>query len=100
MQRTKLHRASTPLKRYTRLRRVSKKREGESKIYLAKRRRFLSANPVCEKCKHEKSRDVHHVCGRYGGNYLNEMTWLALCRTCHRWIHDHPKEARERGWLR
>jgi hypothetical protein len=43
--------------------------------------------------------DVHHRAGRSGTNYLDESTWLAVCRAEHEFIHQHPSEARRRGWL-
>lgn len=45
------------------------------------------------------STEVHHTEGR-GEEYLEEGTWLATCRTCHKWVHGHPKDARELGFLK
>jgi hypothetical protein len=53
---------------------------------------------VCSYAAHG-AEDVHHKRGRRGGNLMNESTWMAVCRTAHRWIHDNPKAATERGWL-
>jgi hypothetical protein len=77
----------------------SAKRAGSAMIYSRKRRQFLTAHPVCERCHTKKATDVHHKAGRLNGNYLNVATWCALCRTCHDWIHTHPSLAREKGWL-
>ncbi len=52
--------------------------------------------PTYEACP--VSTDVHHVKGR-GKFYLDESTWMAVSRESHRWIHNHPKEARELGLL-
>jgi hypothetical protein len=30
---------------------------------------------------------------------LDTTLWVAACRTCHRKIHDHPGEARDKGHL-
>ena len=81
------------------MRRVSKKREAALRIYTCQRKRFLAEHPRCEICAKRASDDVHHTHGRLGANYLDEMTWLAVCRTCHEWIHSHPREAREKHWL-
>jgi len=44
-----------------------------------------------------KSTDVHHMKGR--GKYLNDTsTWLSVCRTCHEWIENNPKDAKELGY--
>ena len=48
----------------------------------------------------QKSTDVHHVAGRIGSLLLDETQWIAVCRACHDFIHTHPKDARERGWLK
>jgi hypothetical protein len=47
-----------------------------------------------------RSTEVHHTAGRIGKNYLNQSTWMAVCRENHRWIHDHPSEARAKGYLK
>lgn len=98
------------LKRSGKLNAVSPRRKEEGAIYGKKRRAFLEARPWCEIClKHGRlgrpankrfSCDVHHTAGRHNGNYLNEATWLAVCREHHMWIHDNPKAAREAGWLK
>ena len=83
---------------------MSLRRKREREVYLKKRAAFLKAHPVCcvmidgHKCK-RRATDIHHKYGRDGKNYLDENTWLAVCRDDHRWIHEHPKEAREIGLL-
>ena len=81
------------------IRRVSKKRAKQGRAYSTQRKAFLLARPVCEVCKTARSQDVHHMRGRHGTNYLDETTWCAVCRTCHDWIHTHPREAKARGLL-
>jgi hypothetical protein len=81
------------------MKRVSDRRREEAKEYAAKRTAFLARRPKCQVCWKAKSKDVHHKAGRYAGNYLNEETWIAVCRHCHDHIHAHPKEARARGLL-
>lgn len=85
--------------RRTRLRPMSDKRRAESRLYFAQRSVFLTARPACEVCKAKPSRDVHHAAGRIGGNYLDEGTWLAVCRGCHDEIHRNPSAAREAGLI-
>ena len=46
-----------------------------------------------------KLSEVHHTHGRRGRLLRYKPWWLALSRLGHRWVHQHPKEARERGWL-
>lgn len=88
------------------LARVSDKRAKEERIYSAKRIIFLSEHSLCQIklpgiCTGQ-STDVHHT---YSGkdkasHYLDVPTWLALCRACHQWVTDHPKESRELGYLK
>lgn len=88
-----------PIKRKTRLKPISDKRKAEHKTYMALRAVFLAKSHECQVCQKAKAKDVHHKKGRHSGNYLNTETWLAVCRPCHRWIHDNPAKAREQGFL-
>lgn len=102
LKRSKPLRRRSGIARKTRLRAVSTRRKGLKAIYLIKRAGFLIAHPICQvsgTCR-QPSHDVHHVCGRLGTNYLDETTWLAVCRPCHDWIHAHPDVARGLGLLR
>lgn len=82
---------------------MSARRKVQSRIYSKKRRAFLRSHPYCElhvNCGGNPAVDVHHVKGRLQGNYLDETTWLAACRSCHDWVHSHPSKAREIGMLK
>ncbi|HEX2656105.1 MAG TPA: HNH endonuclease signature motif containing protein [Xanthobacteraceae bacterium] len=98
-RRTPLHRGG-PIQRRTRLSAISERRKLAQYEYGKKRKKFLAARPKCERCGTANSRDVHHKNGRYGSAYLDENTWMALCRKCHDWVHQHPREAREQGLLK
>ena len=41
--------------------------------------------------------DVHHKKGR-GIELCNVQFFLAVCRQCHTWIEEHPKESLEMGF--
>ncbi len=93
-----------PLKR-TRVARVSKRRRRDGAVYSARRKEFLEANPICQVvipgtdiCE-MRAKEVHHRAGRTGTNYLNENTWMAICPACHRWVHEHPGQARLLGFM-
>ena len=116
--------AAGPAKR-KRLPKVSARRKREGAIYAKLRREFLAAHPYCQAFialmgldeaallqwggwfrdvygladRVPASTDVHHKAGRYGGNYLNPATWLAVSRESHRRIHENPAWAKERGFL-
>lgn len=48
-------------------------------------------------CQHWYS-DMHEIVPRgRGGSATDPDNILLVCRGCHRWIHDHPVEAKERG---
>lgn len=87
----------------TPLRKVSSARAIANRVYGDKRRVFMLANPMCQvrtaHCSIHAT-DVHHRLGREGKNFLDVSTFLATCRECHTWIHQHPNQARELGLLR
>lgn len=77
----------------------SDKRVILDQLYSVSRQQFLVKNPFCharlEGCTINAT-DVHHKAGR-NKNYLDVLTWLSACRTCHQWIELHPIEAKEMG---
>jgi len=78
----------------------SKKMAILDKAYTKFRRNFLEDKPLCEAhldgCNLQ-STDVHHKKGR-GKYHLVVKTWLSVCRPCHMWIEEHPKESIELGY--
>jgi hypothetical protein len=80
---------------------VSAKRRVEMDEYGKKRTAFLIVNPHC-KAKLQGctgvATDVHHKAGRISDNYLHMNRWIAVCRSCHKWIEENPKEAKELGF--
>lgn len=91
-----------PLKRSTKsIRRVSKVRRTRLTEYSERRLEFLRAHLWCEvgNCKNS-STQVHHMTGRQGQKLLDFQNCLAVCFSCHRFLHDHPRWAREQGYLK
>ena len=92
-------------KKKTRISPMSEKRTEQNKIYLIRRPLFLATNTDCkinsEDCT-KKTKDVHHTYSGKNRNkyFLDETTWIAICRNCHNWIHDNPKQARKIGYLK
>lgn len=108
-----------PLKRTTKPRPMSPKRQRESRVYTQKRKAFLAAHPKCMAWP----RILEHVASKPGGlatlpymadfssteihhmkkpkcKYLNdESTWLAVCRWSHEWIENNKSIARQLGLL-
>lgn len=94
-----------------RIRKVSAKRAKDMRVYSVRRVEFLEKHMLCEMpwgvrrdgnaglhFSETRSCDVHHRFKR-GKFYLDESTWMAVCRPCHDWIHAHPSEARTLGLL-
>lgn len=78
----------------------SPKRVILDQVYSVARKQFLTSRPYCyaalEGCS-KHSTDVHHKAGR-NRQYLNQDTWLAVCRNCHQWIELNPAKAKELGF--
>ena len=75
------------------------------RIYEEDRRRIvrdlLATYPVCVRCWRNPSTDVHELKSRARGGSITDLSNLVcLCRVCHDWVTQHPKEATEQGWLR
>ena len=78
----------------------SSKRLKETKEYTKLRKIYLNKHPMCEAAVNNcslKATEIHHVKGR-GTNYLFCDSWLSVCRNCHDWIENNPKEATELGF--
>lgn len=87
------------MKRRSRLKQSSANRRAQLAEYYRLRRRYLTEVMMCEICGINKAVDIHHRRGRRGKGLLVIAWWMGLCRSCHSWIHEHPKEAREKGFL-
>jgi len=92
----------TPLKRRTPLR--ARGRRGAADAAALEKARPLvwtRDGGRCQRCGgalHPARWDCHHIGRRRAGHAIDNL--LALCRRCHRWIHEHPTESREAGFLR
>src|ERR1700758_2885642 len=90
---------STRLSRKTPLRRTSKKQGTQLRRYSELKREWWRTHTHCEICRkpiwHEPP---HHTKGR--GRYLCAVeTWMAVCKACHRKIHEYGRWARANGYL-
>lgn len=79
------------------MRHCSPKRARQERVYLARRRVFLAANPRCARCG-ARATEVHHRAGRDGFRLLHEPWWLPVCARCHKDITEHPADALANGW--
>lgn len=100
------------------LRRASKKRAKQLRVYSALRKTLL-VDAFCEfpdgvvtigmvdskqivtsvGCTH-RATQIHHIKGRYGTLLVDKNNLMLLCPEHHAWIHDNAKEARKRGLLK
>ena len=68
------------------------------KEYISAKRAFLIGKR-CAVYPLYAASEVHHKRGRLGPLLVDKRYWLAVSAQGHRWIHEHPEEARRRGWL-
>lgn len=68
-------------------------------MYYAIRDPFMEANPVCQICRREASTDLHHRKGRRGNLLFDTKWFMALCRTCHDYVHNNVANSKRMGWL-
>jgi hypothetical protein len=87
------------IKRKTRIKSISPKKKEINAEYAKRKRRYLKEHPICEACHKVAAKDLHHSRGRSGQLLIMAEFFQALCAPCHRWVHDNPKEAREKGLL-
>lgn len=84
----------------TPVRKVSKKRAKENRIYTRHRQQFLEEHPVCEAglegCT-VVATEIHHSEGRIGEKLLDVSTYKAVCRNFHKQIEERPAMAKENG---
>ena len=80
----------------------STKRAKQEREYLKIRKSFLLSSQGCQaslpKICTRQVTDVHHMKGRIGNLLTDPTYFLAVCRPCHNWIEEHPKEAKELGY--
>lgn len=51
----------------------------------------------CARCGN-RGTDIHHrIRRRDGGHGIANL--VGLCRTCHSWVHAHPKQAQDSGYI-
>ena len=111
MKRTPLRRGG-PLRRRTPLRHISPKRAKQQRLRQQMVRDELARRELCEaaavirqaghqpRC-HGLAVELHEPLTRArGGSILDPANTVAICRSCHDWIHVNPASATEIGLLR
>ncbi len=79
--------------------------KARSDVYRAIADAYRLAHPLCEACNNGPkvpqrwTDDIHHKRGRIGLLLFDVRYFMAVCRRCHDFIHQHPKEAKALGLL-
>lgn len=81
------------------MRRVSKRRASELKVYSIEGPKFLEEHPICQCCKMRASEQVHHKKGKEGKWLLDQEYWMAVCFACHAKIEVNRAWAYENKYL-
>ena len=76
-------------------------------IYLEIARMFKTLHPFCRSglFDHDvpnltnSTTEIHHRLGRSGLLLFDVRNFIPVCARCHRWIHDNPEAAEERGLI-
>jgi hypothetical protein len=77
----------------------SVKRMAEERLYLKKKKEYLTAHIRCEvKGCNRVSEDVHHKKGRVGKLLYDEKYFMAVCRLHHTEIEINPDWAIKNGY--
>ena len=81
--------------------RKSQRQIDRDRIYITIATRFMLDHPICEACRKVRpgkplrwTDHIHHKHGKIVDLLFNERLFIAVCRDCHRWIHDNPDKAR------
>jgi hypothetical protein len=53
---------------------------------------------MCLKCGSRRATDSHHRMRRRDGEH-SVSNLVRLCRVCHAFVHDNPREAKAFGWI-
>ena len=82
---------------------IRKRSKKTAKLYRTERvplvKRLLSEIFNCERCG-QRSQVVHERLTRArGGSITDPSNCVVLCNPCHDWIHAHPRQATQEGWL-
>lgn len=80
------------------IKKVSDKMRERLRLYYKVRETYLDGNIGCEAklsgCNGTAT-EIHHKAGKTGDLLFNDDYFLAVCRPCHHWIEDNPREAKQ-----
>ena len=82
-----------------RIKAITSRRATALRLYAAAKAKHLKEHPNCQKCGYKKDVAIHHKCGRIGSLLHDARYFVTLCRLCHAWVHQFPKDAQATGYL-
>lgn len=86
-------------KQFKKLNRVKAEKRSRKREYTKLKKEFLETAGRCPVFPQFQANDLHHLRGRRHSLLIDRRFWLAVSRAGHNWIHQHPSEARKRGFL-
>ena len=84
---------------WQRIKPISSNRAKQNALYKKARLEYLQNHLNCGVCKKVAKLDIHHLFGRRGELLYDKTRFLAVCRECHREIHNNPAWAIHNGYL-
>lgn len=85
------------MKKNSKIRPVSETTEERNKQYSKLRLEYLFHHSRCEVCNTAKAVEIHHKARRKGLNLFR--FFLAVCPSCHDWIHSNSQEAKRKNLI-
>ena len=101
-ERSRQRAREAPQKKRKPLPKRTEKRAAQEREYSERRKIYLEAHPLCERCLADgiqtRATEIHHIRGRDGVRLIDSEEFCAVCMYCHEWIEAHPQEAMALGW--
>ena len=89
----------TPKKQGAGLKKVADKRARQLRVYSGLKTAFLLEHQNCAVYPERRALFIHHKKHRENERLNDFAFWLAVSQEGHDYIHAHPEEAYEKGWL-
>ena len=77
---------------------AARRREWKKDYEAGAKEAWRRSGARCERC-HGLAEHTHHKIGRQHKDANLPANLMPVCDLCHRWIHAHPAEAREQGYM-
>lgn len=82
------------------MKRMSSKRAAQHRKRIAYLRSIDADTATCERCHFERAVDCHERLTRgRGGSISDPDNLVLLCRTCHSFVTEHPRQAHAEGFV-